>query len=78
MFVHSDELDRIFRDHGFRGTPKWASHVEPVGEGQWQADLSPVGGPLLGPYDTRTEAIQAEVDWLNANLHKIPKEFFEC
>ena len=27
-----------------------ASHVEPDSNGRWQADLSPVGGPILGPF----------------------------
>ena len=43
------------------------SHVEPTEDGQWNADLSPVNGPTLGPFTTRTEALQAEVDWLQAN-----------
>ena len=37
-----------------------ASHVEPNPTGQWTADLSPVGGPVLGPFRTRTEALHAE------------------
>jgi hypothetical protein len=44
-----------------------ASHVEPDPQGRWQADLSPVGGPVLGPYDKRSEALEAEVAWLEAN-----------
>ncbi len=41
-----------------------ASHVEPDPLGQWLADLSPVDGPLLGPFAHRREALQAERDWL--------------
>ena len=41
-----------------------ASHVEPNASGQWLADLSPVGGPKLGPFELRSVAISAEVDWL--------------
>ena len=41
-----------------------ASHVEPDADGQWLADLSPVGGPVLGPYERRSEALAAEADWL--------------
>ena len=41
-----------------------ASHVEPNSAGQWMADLSPVDGPLLGPFEFRTDALVAEVDWL--------------
>ena len=41
-----------------------ASYVEPTDQGQWQADLSPVDGPVLGPFVLRSEALTAEVDWL--------------
>ena len=44
---------------------KRGSHVEPNKHGHWTADLSPVDGPLLGPFDTRTEALAAEVAWLH-------------
>ena len=45
-----------------------ASHVEPTIEGEWTADLSPVGGPVLGPFSKRSQAIQAEMHWLDAWL----------
>ena len=44
-----------------------ASHVEPDSQGRWLADLSPVGGPVLGPFDRRSEALTAELTWLEAN-----------
>ena len=40
------------------------SHVEPTPDGQWTAELSPVSGPLLGPFARRSEALAAEVAWL--------------
>lgn len=50
---------------------KRASHVEPsrVRNGltelsAWTADMSPVGGPILGPFSLRREALKAERDWL--------------
>ena len=43
------------------------SHVEPTADGRWTADLSPVDGPVLGPFDKRKEALAAEVTWLNEN-----------
>ncbi len=51
------------------GTPRIsrASHVEPDEEGRWLADLAPVGGPILGPFERRSEALDAEVAWLEAN-----------
>jgi hypothetical protein len=41
-----------------------ASHVEPDAEGKWWADLAPVGGPKLGPFDRRSQALEAEHAWL--------------
>lgn len=47
------------------------SHVEPIlggpNNGMWQADLSPVGGPVLGPFAKRSAALQAEHRWLDDN-----------
>ena len=40
------------------------SHVEPTVEGQWTADLSPVDGPVLGPFRCRSDALTAERQWL--------------
>lgn len=45
-----------------------ASHVEPTDDAQWTADLSPVGGPVLGPFARRSEALQAEIEWLDGWL----------
>jgi hypothetical protein len=44
-----------------------ASQVEPDSQGRWMADLSPVRGPVLGPFNRRSEALAAELDWLEAN-----------
>lgn len=44
-----------------------ASHVEPSRSNQWFADMSPVGGPQLGPFTCRSEAILGELQWLQAN-----------
>lgn len=44
-----------------------ASHVEPDQQGRWWADLSPVGGAMLGPYLSRSEALAAEHSWLEAH-----------
>ncbi len=43
------------------------SHVEPTMDGQWTADLSPVSGPLLGPFPNRSAALRAELDWLKTH-----------
>jgi hypothetical protein len=44
-----------------------ASHVEPDAAGRWWADLAPSGGPKLGPFDRRSEAIAAEMAWIEAH-----------
>ncbi|MDG3005461.1 hypothetical protein [Paludisphaera mucosa] len=44
-----------------------ASRVEPDAEGRWTADLARVGGPALGPFAFRREALEAEVAWLEAH-----------
>jgi hypothetical protein len=57
-----------------------ASHVEPDENGSWWADLSPVNGPRIGPFHRRTEALDAERNWLEAHwLTEGPKSagYFE-
>ena len=44
-----------------------ASHVEPNHDRTWTADLTPVGGPLLTGFERRSEALAAEIDWLEKN-----------
>ncbi len=44
-----------------------ASHVEPDEQGHWIADLTPVSGPVLGPFRQRSQALAAEQAWLEAN-----------
>lgn len=39
-----------------------ASHVEPDSAGQWFAQL--IQGPTLGPFARRSEALDAEEQWL--------------
>lgn len=45
-----------------------ASNVEPTPDGQWTADLAPVGGPVLGPFPVRGEALDAEQRWLHDHV----------
>jgi hypothetical protein len=47
-----------------------ASHVEPDAHGQWLVDLSPLGGPTLGPFEKRSLALVAELRWLD--MHWLP------
>ena len=62
--IYSEEID--LRSLG-RPRIVRASHVEPDAEGRWTADLSPVRGPVLGPFALRSEALAAEQRWLEQN-----------
>ena len=48
-----------------------ASHVEPDADGRWFAAI--VDGPTLGPFERRSAAIDAEVQWLTEHrlLHPL-------
>lgn len=59
--VYDDDLAGVFA--GDETVTRRASHVEP-GDGGWWADLGPVGGPRLGPFNRRDAALVAEVAWL--------------
>ena len=61
--VYGEELD--LRELGKLQITR-ASHVEPDAEGYWWADMGPSGGPVLGPFSTRREALAAERVWLLA------------
>jgi hypothetical protein len=47
-----------------------ASQVEPTLGGDWTADLRSLGGPILGPFPHRSQALTAERDWLLENWLK--------
>ena len=64
-FIYADELRGILKQ-GVSDI-KRASTVEPDASGGWSADLSPVFGPILGSFETRSEALSAEVKWLENN-----------
>lgn len=57
-FVWDDALAGLVGE----GTPTITrvSDVEPTPDGQWQADLSRIGGPVLGPYPFREFALVHE------------------
>ena len=50
---------------------KRASYVEPDQNGNWIADMSPIKNIKLGPYKLRSEALDAERNWLNKTLFKV-------
>jgi hypothetical protein len=66
-FIYSDAAV-FLRELGYNQQVKRASHVEPTDSGQWTADMSPVGGPVLGPYPLRAQALAAEVAWLLTHM----------
>ena len=41
------------------------TRVEPDAMSRWHADLSPVAGPILGPFALRSDALAAELNWLH-------------
>lgn len=70
-FIWSDKLRPLF-DAG-AGVITRASHVEPTETGEWGANLSPVGGPTLGPFKERQAALDAEVKWIEENHLGVPQ-----
>ena len=59
--VYGEELD--LREIGKLQITR-ASHVDPDSDGNWWADMGPSGGPVLGPFGSRSEALGAEKGWL--------------
>lgn len=68
-FIHNDDIAEVFIKLGEAKTTR-ASYVEPLSSGKWEADLTPVWGPILGPFNRRDEAVSAEIEWLQN--HNIP------
>lgn len=64
--IYSDEFVDLLQAGEY--TIRRVSNVEPDGRGGWQADLGRVNGPVLEGFKLRQEALDAEVQWLKANL----------
>ena len=64
-FLYDDDLFVAMKALG-RARRRRASHVEPQEDSDdlWQADMSPVGGPVLSGFGSRAEALEAERAWL--------------
>ena len=62
--IYAEEIDLCILGHPVIVR---ASHVEPDEAGRWIADLTPVNGPILGPFDRRSDALAAEQSWLESN-----------
>lgn len=68
-FIYSPEAAALLPATCRRSAVR-ASYVEPDAAGAWWADLSPVGGPRLGPFpfDRRDLALREEARWLAENI----------
>ena len=72
VVAHDGSIKAIYAEEielGVLGQPviTRASHVEPIEQGRWITDLSPVGGPVLGPFHQRSDALKSEQLWLESN-----------
>jgi hypothetical protein len=49
-----------------------ASHVEPDprAPGNWFVDLSPVSGPVVREFNTRKDALDYEIAWIESRLRQ--------
>ena len=65
--VGADRLDTGDERLGAMMDVEWVGLTEPTPSGDWLADLAPVDGPQIGPFDKRSEALAAEVAWLQQN-----------
>lgn len=77
--IYSDSLQDMLNEiEGAVSKTNRVSHVEPGEDGKWYADMSPLKAvmnenctitefPVLGPFDKRQDALDAEVAWLNEN-----------
>lgn len=66
---HVEPADEFCTVHGKWMPVECSAHgCTPVGTArQWAADMGPSAGPVLGPFDTRADALAAEVAWLREN-----------
>lgn len=68
VYVYQDDHPLASLAQDGRATTARASHVEPTPDGRWQADMAPVGGPLLPPTSARAESLALELTWIRENL----------
>lgn len=59
-FIYNDALADLTAEGN--ATTQRVSDVEPAPGGGWQAAMR--GGPVLGPFPLRADALAAEVAWL--------------
>ena len=66
QFVYADDL-RYLMDAGTCEIRR-VSHVEPC-KGGWCADMRPVDGPFIGPFELRSDALKAELEYLEKHFN---------
>jgi hypothetical protein len=66
-FVHDDELMSTFGQEGESLTVR-ATLCEPQSNGRWAIDLGPSGGPIVFGFESKRDALFAEVQWLEQNV----------
>jgi hypothetical protein len=64
-FLYKDDLRNLLNIG--RAEISRASTVEPTSDNRWLVDLSPIGGPKLGPFKDRQKALDEEVRWVEKN-----------
>ena len=64
LYTEALDLDQL----GSPSITPHISHVDPDENGQWWADLEPVDGPVLGPFAKKSDAIRAEVEWIEEHV----------
>lgn len=62
-----------------RGAKHWLRNERRLMEANlpsdvWWADLTPVGGPVLGPFNVRDIALSEEIKWLKKNGLPFPSD----
>ena len=82
QFIHDDRLRGLL--HLGAASIRRASAVEPgdPANGQnllmWYSDLAVSQGPVLGPFETRQTALDAEVDWINTHILTVERKHIQC
>jgi hypothetical protein len=61
------ELSRDAREWLLDKFERTSEHLAAATPGPmlWWADMLPMNGPVLGPFDTRSEALAAEIVWID-------------
>lgn len=64
--IYRDDLRSLLEEG--RAEIRRASHVEPTAANEWAADMAPSGGPVLGPFVSRADALEQECRWIEREV----------